>query len=108
MSSFLKRKQRHPSALQTLVSSHSSGVISTEAYILYAGDVTYEMCVTHLAANRNNMLSLGSSPAIHPIYKIDAPPKQGNHTAGFTEAARTEDAHRKSLVASKGIGELLS
>ncbi|RGB28334.1 hypothetical protein C1646_767943 [Rhizophagus diaphanus] len=42
-------------------------------------------------------------PGIHPLYDIKAPQGSGNHTIGFTNAAKTEFAHEATLTASKGI-----
>ncbi|GBC10388.1 hypothetical protein RclHR1_00960005 [Rhizophagus clarus] len=42
-------------------------------------------------------------PGIHPFYDIKPPEGCGNHTIGFTNAAKTESAHDDTLIASKGI-----
>ncbi|GBC10389.1 hypothetical protein RclHR1_00960006 [Rhizophagus clarus] len=42
-------------------------------------------------------------PSIHPLYDIKPPKGSGNHTIGFTNAAKTEFAHNATLIASKGI-----
>ena len=44
-------------------------------------------------------------PAIHPIYSlpIKDPKTEGNHTVGFTAAAKTPEAHRLTLKAATGI-----
>ena len=34
---------------------------------------------------------------------IPAPPGGGNHTIGFTEAARTPEAHERTLVVTKAL-----
>lgn len=41
------------------------------------------------------------APSIHPMYQI--PHRSGNHTAGFTEAAATDEAHQLTLTASKAM-----
>ncbi|CAO1615510.1 unnamed protein product [Parajaminaea phylloscopi] len=44
-------------------------------------------------------------PALHPAYQIPLsdPKTQGNHTVGFTEAAKTPEAHQLTLKAATGI-----
>ncbi|KAH7096397.1 hypothetical protein BKA62DRAFT_719801 [Auriculariales sp. MPI-PUGE-AT-0066] len=42
-------------------------------------------------------------PAIHPGYFIPAPLNSGNHTIGFTNAARTQEAHDRTLVVSSAL-----
>ena len=42
-------------------------------------------------------------PGIHPMYDIKPPKGAINHTPGFTDAAKTEVAHKATLTASKGI-----
>lgn len=42
-------------------------------------------------------------PACHPGFAIPAPAGQGNHTPGFTNAARTPEAHEETLKAATGI-----
>lgn len=45
-------------------------------------------------------------PAIHPAYAIDVgdnPMDKGNHTIGFTNAAKTEEAHQRTLEVCAGL-----
>lgn len=45
-------------------------------------------------------------PALHPAYHIevgDHPEDKGNHTIGFTHAAKTPDAHRRTLEVCVGL-----
>jgi len=49
------------------------------------GNVTYEL------------------PSIHPSFAIPTKPNGGNHTIGFTEAAKTEEAHEATLQVAKGL-----
>lgn len=42
-------------------------------------------------------------PSIHPSYAIPTRPSGGNHTIGFTEASRTEEAHEATLQVAKGL-----
>jgi len=42
-------------------------------------------------------------PSIHPFFKIDVGPGDGNHTPGFANEAKTKEAHEATLAASKGI-----
>jgi hypothetical protein len=42
-------------------------------------------------------------PGIHAFYDIKPPQGSANHTIGFTDAAKTEFAHKATLIASKGI-----
>lgn len=42
-------------------------------------------------------------PSIHPVFAIPVEDGAGNHTAGFTAAAATEEAHRATLRASKAL-----
>lgn len=44
-------------------------------------------------------------PALHPCYRIPLsdPKTQGNHTVGFTAAAKTPEAHKLTLQAATGI-----
>ncbi|MEO6398515.1 MAG: M20 family metallopeptidase [Tepidiformaceae bacterium] len=42
-------------------------------------------------------------PSIHPVFGIPVKDGAGNHTAGFTAAAATEEAHRATLRASKAL-----
>jgi hypothetical protein len=52
---------------------------------LLQGNVTYEL------------------PSIHPSFAIPTKPDGGNHTIGFTEAVRTEEAHEATLRVAKGL-----
>lgn len=52
---------------------------------LTQGNVTYEL------------------PSIHPSFAIPTKPDGGNHTIGFTEAAKTEEAHEATLQVAKGL-----
>lgn len=45
-------------------------------------------------------------PVIHPIYGIDLKKGQFNHTVGFTEAAGTEDAFRRTLKVGNGLARV--
>ncbi|KAH7019370.1 hypothetical protein EDB80DRAFT_746263 [Ilyonectria destructans] len=45
-------------------------------------------------------------PVIHPIYGIDSKEGQFNHTVGFTEAAGTEDAFRRTLKVGNGLARV--
>ncbi|KAG8767834.1 hypothetical protein FRC16_007262, partial [Serendipita sp. 398] len=49
------------------------------------GNVTYEL------------------PSLHPSYAIPTTPNGGNHTRGFTDAARTNVAHECTLRVSKAL-----
>jgi hypothetical protein len=49
------------------------------------GDVSYEI------------------PTMQAVYKIDAPPGQANHNLGFTKAAKSFEAHEKTIISSKGL-----
>jgi len=49
------------------------------------GNVTYEL------------------PSFHPAFSIPTKPNGGNHTALFTEAARTKEAHEICLTITKGL-----
>ncbi len=42
-------------------------------------------------------------PSIHPMFRIPVTPGAGNHTAGFTACAATEEAHAATLRASKAL-----
>lgn len=42
-------------------------------------------------------------PGFHGLYAIPAPDKAANHTPEFAAAAGTEEAHRLTLMASKGM-----
>lgn len=45
-------------------------------------------------------------PAIHPAYAInvgDHPFDKGNHTIGFTNAAKTEEAHQRTMEVCAGL-----
>jgi len=42
-------------------------------------------------------------PSLHPSFAIPTKPDGGNHTIGFTEAARTEEAHEATLQVAKGL-----
>ncbi|MEP7215989.1 MAG: M20 family metallopeptidase [Anaerolineaceae bacterium] len=42
-------------------------------------------------------------PSIHPVFGIPVEAGVGNHTAGFTAAAATEESHRATLRASKAL-----
>ncbi|CAE6440339.1 unnamed protein product [Rhizoctonia solani] len=52
------------------------------------GNVTYEL------------------PALHPVFALSTVPNGGNHTPEFTAAARTQDAHERAIVMSKGLATL--
>ncbi|CAE6444801.1 unnamed protein product [Rhizoctonia solani] len=45
-------------------------------------------------------------PALHPIFAIPTVPNGGNHTPEFTAAARTQEAHERAIMASKGLATL--
>ncbi|EJD07264.1 uncharacterized protein FOMMEDRAFT_74213, partial [Fomitiporia mediterranea MF3/22] len=42
-------------------------------------------------------------PAIHPTFAIPTVPNGGNHTAEFTKAARTREAHDATMTVTKGL-----
>lgn len=42
-------------------------------------------------------------PALHPGYAIPTVPNGGNHTAAFTEAAATMEAHQATLALIKTL-----
>ncbi|KAH7101467.1 hypothetical protein BKA62DRAFT_794595 [Auriculariales sp. MPI-PUGE-AT-0066] len=42
-------------------------------------------------------------PSIHPGYAIPTTPDGGNHTVGFTKAARTQEAHDRTLAVSSAL-----
>ncbi|KAL4862777.1 hypothetical protein BDV12DRAFT_206989 [Aspergillus spectabilis] len=42
-------------------------------------------------------------PSFHSMFSIDSQPGAFNHTAGFTVAAGTESAYRKSIASAKGM-----
>lgn len=52
------------------------------------GNVTYEL------------------PSLHPSFAIPTQPNGGNHTPGFTDAARTKAAHECTLRVSKALTQL--
>ncbi|PVF97124.1 hypothetical protein CPB86DRAFT_466426 [Serendipita vermifera] len=52
------------------------------------GNVTYEL------------------PSLHPSFAIPTRPDGGNHTPGFTEAARTKQAHTCTLRVSKALTQV--
>ncbi|KAJ1306282.1 hypothetical protein OPQ81_010985 [Rhizoctonia solani] len=52
------------------------------------GNVTYEL------------------PALHPMFAIPTVPNGGNHTPEFTAAARTQEAHERTIIVSKGLATL--
>ncbi|KAF5338342.1 hypothetical protein D9611_012459 [Ephemerocybe angulata] len=45
-------------------------------------------------------------PALHPAFAIPTAPHGGNHTAAFTKAAATQEAHDAMLVITKGLALL--
>ncbi|KAG8690227.1 hypothetical protein FRC11_013053 [Ceratobasidium sp. 423] len=45
-------------------------------------------------------------PALHPMFALSTVPNGGNHTPEFTAAARTQDAHDRAIVVSKGLATL--
>ncbi|KAF8637629.1 hypothetical protein AX17_002698 [Amanita inopinata Kibby_2008] len=42
-------------------------------------------------------------PALHPAYAIPTEPQGGNHTPAFAKAAGTEDAHKATMIVTKGL-----
>lgn len=42
-------------------------------------------------------------PGIHPTYRIPTPDNAANHTPGFTEGAATDEAHKLTILTSKGM-----
>ncbi|CAG7847005.1 Peptidase M20 domain-containing protein 2 AltName: Full=Aminoacylase-1-like protein 2 [Serendipita indica DSM 11827] len=52
------------------------------------GNVTYEL------------------PSLHPSFSIPTEPNGGNHTIGFTRAARTEKAHECTLKVAKALTQV--
>ncbi|KAL7416259.1 amidohydrolase [Mrakia frigida] len=42
-------------------------------------------------------------PGCHPLFSINSPAGSGNHTIGFTDAARTAEAHKCTLEAATGL-----
>lgn len=42
-------------------------------------------------------------PGIHPMFSIHTEKGAGNHTIGFTKQAKTEEAHKETLAAAKGL-----
>lgn len=68
--------------------SFSKGIaFIADSFFKDFGNVTYEL------------------PGIHALYQIPLgdPHKNGNHTSGFTKAARTPEAHEATLKAATGI-----
>ncbi|KAG8690228.1 hypothetical protein FRC11_013054 [Ceratobasidium sp. 423] len=45
-------------------------------------------------------------PALHPMFALSTALNGGNHTPDFTAAARTQDAHERAIVMSKGLATL--
>ncbi|EJD41210.1 hypothetical protein AURDEDRAFT_69157 [Auricularia subglabra TFB-10046 SS5] len=67
------------------------------------GNITYGKLSQHLVLSSVSNLASSALPALHPGYSIPAEPNGGNHTAAFAEAARTEEAHARTLVISKAL-----
>ncbi|KJA28025.1 hypothetical protein HYPSUDRAFT_34300 [Hypholoma sublateritium FD-334 SS-4] len=42
-------------------------------------------------------------PALHPSFAIPTVLNGGNHTPGFTKAARSEEAHKATILVAKGL-----
>ena len=42
-------------------------------------------------------------PTIHPMFGIPSDPMNANHTAPFTEAAATEEAHERTIRVAKAM-----
>lgn len=42
-------------------------------------------------------------PSFHGLYAIPSPETAPNHTAEFADAAGTEEAHRLTILVSKGM-----
>ncbi|CAE6440475.1 unnamed protein product [Rhizoctonia solani] len=45
-------------------------------------------------------------PALHPMFALSTVPNGGNHTPEFTAAARTQEAHERAIIVSKGLATL--
>jgi metal-dependent amidase/aminoacylase/carboxypeptidase family protein len=42
-------------------------------------------------------------PTIHPMFEIPCDPNNANHTAPFTEAAATDEAHERTIRVAKAM-----
>jgi hypothetical protein len=42
-------------------------------------------------------------PGFHGTYWIDTPGQAANHTHGFAEGAGSDEAHRRTMLTSKGM-----
>ncbi|KAJ8596037.1 hypothetical protein M405DRAFT_782165 [Rhizopogon salebrosus TDB-379] len=65
------------------------------------GAIDYEWGIKSASTDFGNITYL--MPGLHPGFSIPTIPDGGNHTPGFTEAARSEASHNACLVVSKAL-----
>lgn len=65
------------------------------------GAIDYEWGIKSASTDFGNISYL--MPGLHPGFSIPTIPDGGNHSPGFTEAARSEVSHDACLVASKAL-----
>ncbi|EIW75878.1 hypothetical protein CONPUDRAFT_93157 [Coniophora puteana RWD-64-598 SS2] len=61
------------------------------------GDIDYEWGISSASTDFVNL------PSLHPGYSIPTIPDGGNHTLGFTDAAKTKVTHDATMVVSKAL-----
>ncbi|KAG1903599.1 uncharacterized protein F5891DRAFT_1017195 [Suillus fuscotomentosus] len=65
------------------------------------GAIDYDWGIKSASTDFGNITYL--MPGLHPGFSIPTIPDGGNHTTGFTEAARSEVSHDACLVVSKAL-----
>ncbi|KAG1802068.1 uncharacterized protein HD556DRAFT_1438107 [Suillus plorans] len=65
------------------------------------GAIDYEWGIKNASTDFGNISYL--MPGLHPGFSIPTIPNGGNHTPGFTEAARSQVSHDACLVVSKAL-----
>ena len=84
------------------------GMIGTSAEGAIGGSTDFvRMSQAHLLDTSSDQPIQGNVtyelPSVHPSFAIPTQPGGGNHTIGFTMAARTQQAHEETLRVAKGL-----
>lgn len=89
------------STLNEITQNKALGDELADVVLKRYGTIDYEWGIKSASTDFGNVSYL--MPCLHPGFSIPTIPDGGNHTPGFTEAARFEVSHDACLVASKAL-----
>ncbi|KAG2742950.1 hypothetical protein P692DRAFT_20785328, partial [Suillus brevipes Sb2] len=89
------------STLNEITQNKALGAELADIVLKRYGAIDYEWGIKSASTDFGNISYL--MPGLHPGFSIPTIPDGGNHTPGFTEAARSEVSHDACLVASKAL-----